>query len=172
MSDFDVLINVLIGVSSGVFSSVIVSVCFFEITNEQNNMNRAKQMIYPIYEMFMISDLHNQKFPNIEQFLERLKYDFEELNSNFSTFEPKYYKGKLKEVLNEFYDYMIDGKNHEIVQCGNCLEIAKDTKKLIDSFAEYENNFTKYCFINIIRNKVIKATIIILILIILLTIIA
>ena len=93
MDFIDVMANILIGISSGVFSSVIVSVCFYVITLEQSHLDEAKRMSYPLYSMLAYSLI-----PNMTQNSDRinigegLQNDLDEINDNFSQYEPWRYK--------------------------------------------------------------------------------
>ena len=94
MDFIDVMANILIGISSGIFSSVIVSVCFYIITLEQNHLDEAKRMAYPLYSMHALtlipSDfIKNNKKINIGK---SLKHDLDDINMNFSQYEPWRYK--------------------------------------------------------------------------------
>ena len=98
----EIMVNILIGIASGAFSSIIVSVIFFIITNEQSDKAEAKNMAYPLYLIFILSsDIitpNNSNNINIEEGLENA---FAELSDNFSRYEPWKFKGRLKKVMIE-----------------------------------------------------------------------
>lgn len=51
MSFSEVIQNLAIGIAGGIFSGIIVSVVFYLLSQYQNELDLAKKMIYPFYEM-------------------------------------------------------------------------------------------------------------------------
>lgn len=169
----EIMVNILIGIASGAFSSIIVSVIFFIITNEQSDKAEAKSMAYPLYLIFILSsDIitpNNSNNINIE---EGLKNAFAELSDNFSRYEPWKFKGRLKKVMIEIYELVMEGYQYKGIKNKNIEIIKIKSEHLINIIEDYERNFAKYCFQNIINNIVIKITLIILVLLIIVLVIA
>ena len=169
----EIMVNILIGIASGAFSSVIVSVIFFIITNEQSDKVEAKNMAYPLYLIFLLSsDTITPNNSNDINIKEGLKNAFNDLSDNFSRYEPWRYKGKLNKVMVEIYEFVMEGYQYKGIESKDIKDVNTKIKHLINIIEDYERNFAKYCFQNIINNIVIKITLIILVLLIIVLVIA
>ena len=56
MNFSDVMQNLAIGIVGGIFSSIIVSIAFYVLTNFQNEMDEAEKIIEPILSLIHISE--------------------------------------------------------------------------------------------------------------------
>lgn len=168
MDFVEVMVNVLMGICSGVISSVIVSVCFYVITLEQNHLDEAKNMSYPLYSMLAVSLVSDMIVDKSKIDIgERLRLDLDEINNNFSQYEPWRYNGRLKMIMEKIYAFITDGRTHQAVAGKDLQSIVKEVTELKVLLEDYEKNFAKYCFFDILNNIVIKiACIIVLVLII------
>ena len=54
MNAYEVIQNLAIGVVSGIFSGVIVSMVFYILGNYQNEIEDAKRILMPLYEVVVL----------------------------------------------------------------------------------------------------------------------
>lgn len=167
---YNILLNILIGVVSGIFSSIMVSVCFFIITDNDTQFKESKEMVEPLYTLYMFSNFDElQKFPASKKILPEC---LEKINHNFAQYEPKRYTGKLNIIMIDIYEFIIDGITHSAVKNEDYSKIKDKTYELINAFNDYQVHYRKYCFFNILNNSVVKLNLVILIILIAVTLIA
>ena len=159
MSFSDVMQNLAVGIAGGIFSSVIVSVVFYVLNEYQNELNKAKDMIYPLYGIVVMDSTSgiSKKFNSVDIAREY----FEDVTNNFSTFEPWQFKYELKETMCKINEIISDGKYYEkgeILSEKALPEFSKEIKAQINKIENCERNFWRFFLKRVFKNKVIITT--------------
>lgn len=81
MNFSEVMQNLAVGIAGGIFSSVIVSVVFYVLNEYQNELNKAKNMIYPLYGI-LVMDITSGVSKNFNSIDVVRKY-FKDVTNNF-----------------------------------------------------------------------------------------
>ncbi len=127
-----VMQNLAVGIVGGVFSSVMVSVVFYVLTEYQNEMSKAKDMIYPLYTIIVCARLKAERSINANEKI--VQSAFGEAQHKFSRFEPWQFKHEVKEAMIEINFLLSDGRfincnekneiilNEELIEFGNAME--------------------------------------------------
>lgn len=167
MSFSDVMQNLAVGIIGGIFSSIIVSVVFYLLNEFQTEIDRANDMIYPLYGLISFEKLGkfemNLDFDPIETYRD-------EAENNFSNFEPWRFKGGLHNAMCEINNIISDGKyykkdmklNPEMIS-----EFSKDIEVQLELIQKCEKNFALEFLRRVFKNKIIIATIFVFMVIIL-----
>lgn len=167
----DVMDNLAIGIAGGIYSSIIVSVVFYVLNEYQNELNKAKDMIYPLYGIIVLSMTEDvsKDFKTIDIAREY----FGEVTNNFSKFEPWQFKYELKEAMCSINNIICDGKYYgkkATLSKKMLHEFANEIEKQLDKIEVCEKNFTKGFLKRVFKNKVIIATGIVFIVIVIISI--
>lgn len=149
----DFLENILIGIISGSISSVIVSIVFFIITNEQEDKRIAKKMIYPLHEILALTEVFKQYNDTYKD--EYIQNAFKSLGENFSAFEPWTFSAELKGILNQVNDFASTRYGYTPILIEDLPHIHDETVRLISLFDSYERKFGNSCFKRIIKNRIL-----------------
>lgn len=167
MSFPDVMQNLAIGIAGGIFSSIIVSVVFYLLNEYQNELNKAKDMIYPLYGIVVLD--MTDGVPKDFKTIDIAREYFGEVTNNFSRFEPWQFKCELKETMCKINEIICDGKYYgeNATLSENALQdFSKEIEIQLDKIEDYERNFVKGFLKRVFRNKIIITTEIIFIAII------
>lgn len=156
--------DILIGIISGSISSVIVSIIFFMITNEEEDKKIAKEMINPLYEILTLTQVFKQYDNAYKE--EYIQNSFKHLGENFSKFEPQSFSVELRSILNEINEFASSRYAYTPIQLEDLTHIHDESYRLISLFEDYEVNFAKNCFKKITRNKVLQTLLIVTILLV------
>lgn len=159
MSFSDVMENLAIGITGGIFSSIIVSAVFYVLNEYQNELNKAKDMVYPLYGIIVISTTKSVS-RNFEPIDIARKY-LNEATENFSKFEPWQFKYELKDAMCTINEIIRDGKYYgkENTLSEKALHgFSKEIEIQLNKIEDCERNFAKVFFKRVFRNKVIITT--------------
>ena len=159
MNFSEVMQNLAVGIAGGIFSSVIVSVVFYVLNEYQNELNKAKNMIYPLYGI-LVMDITSGVSKNFNSIDVVRKY-FEDVTNNFSTFEPWQFKYELKEAMCKIDETISDGKyygKNDTLSKKALLEFANEIEPQIKIIEDCEKNFQKYFLKRVLKNRIIIAT--------------
>lgn len=169
MSFSEVIQNLAIGIAGGIFSGIIVSVVFYLLSQYQNELDLAKKMIYPFYEitiydnketteMLKKKEEENDLPKNFRS--NRIKHAMNEVEMNFSTFEPWKFNYELKETMLEINQTIQDGKYYgkEEFNKEKLSEFMEIINAQLSKIQKFEKEFLKYFFKRLIKNKIIIAT--------------
>lgn len=167
MNFSEVMQNLAIGIAGGIFSSIIVSVVFYLLNEYQNELNKAKDMIYPLHGIVVLDMINGaQKDFNT---IDIAREYFGEVTNNFSRFEPWQFKYELKETMCKIDEIICDGKyygENETLGENTLHDFSKEVENQLDKIEDYERNFVKGFLKRVFRNKIIITTEIIFIAII------
>lgn len=61
MGFYKIMQNLVVGIAGSIFSSVIVSVVFYVLNEYQNELNKAKDMVYSLYGVVAMNLTEEQK---------------------------------------------------------------------------------------------------------------
>ncbi len=159
MSFSEIMQNLAIGIAGGIFSSIIVSVVFYVLNEYQNELNKAKDMTYPLYGIIMF-DITSKVLKNFNS-IDVARLYLEDVIEKFSTFEPWQFKYELKEAMCKIDEIISDGKYYENGEtlCEKTLpEFSKEIESQINKIEDCEKNFWKFFLKRVFKNKVIIAT--------------
>lgn len=157
-----VMQNLAIGIASGIFSSVIVSVVFYLLNEFQTELDKANDMIYPLYGIIVFGKAM-KKFERCEEINVANDY-FNEAINNFARFEPWRFKGSLHNAMCQINEIIMDGKYSdenmdlypEMIE-----EFSEKLENQLDVIQKNEKNFAKELLKRIFKNKIIIVTLII-----------
>ena len=156
MSFSAVMQNLAIGIAGGIFSSIIVSVVFYLLNEYQNELNMAKDMMYPLYGLVALILTESKKISKELKREEVAKEYFFDASDNFEKFEPWKFKYELKDIMCDAYEILIDGKyllcewDDEIMH-----EVSKKIQHDLHGLEQCERNFAKGFLKRVFKNKII-----------------
>ena len=159
MSFSDVMQNLAVGIAGGIFSSIIVSVVFYVLNEYQNEINKAKDMIYPLYGIIVLD--MTDGVPKDFKTIDVARECFGEVTNNFSRFEPWQFKYELKEAMCKINEIICDGKyygKNGALSKKALHEFSKEIEDQIDKIEDCEKNFPSGFLKRVFRNKIIIAT--------------
>lgn len=167
MSFSEVMQNLAIGIVGGIFSSIIVSVVFYLLNEYQNELDKAKNMIYPLYGIVVLN--MTDGVPKDFKTIDIAREYFGDVTNNFSRFEPWQFKYELKETMCKINEIICDGKYYGekgTLSKKALTEFSKEIRIQLNKIEDYERNFAKGFLKRVFINKIIIATEIIFIAII------
>ena len=156
MSFSGIMENLVTGIIGGIFSSIIVSVVFYVLNEYQNELNKAKNMVYPLYGIIVISATKSVS-GNFDSIDIARKY-LDEATEKFSRFEPWQFKYELKDAMCTINEIIRDGKYYG---ANNALseemlhEFSEEIKMQLNKIENCERNFMILFLKRVIRNKAI-----------------
>ena len=155
MNACEVIQNLAIGVVSGIFSGVIVSMVFYILGNYQNEIEDAKRILMPLYEVVVLEKaVHGIK--NSKECIQIIKKDVDEIASNL---DPSIYNYNLKRIMSDINEIITNGQYYkrdgaELIFDENKLhDFAIAMQPQLDSLIQYERDFRKSFTERIIKNK-------------------
>ena len=157
MSFFDIIQNLLIGIAGGIFSSIIVSVVFYLLNEFQVELNRANEMIYPLYGIIALDEI-----AKISPFQDKIGIASEclqETIDNFARFEPWKFKYALHDPMCKINDIIMNGEyiDEELNIYSDKLDkITEEIKTQVDRIETCERNFAKEFMKRVLKNKIIQ----------------
>lgn len=159
MGFYDVMQNLAVGIAGGIFSSIIVSVVFYVLSEYQSELNKAKDMTYPLYGIIDLS-ISKDVQKNFKTMDVAREY-FDEVTNNFSKFEPWQFKYELKDAMCNINLIIGDGKyyNKKYTLSGKMLdEFSKEIEVQMKKIEYCERNFAKEFLKRVFANKIIIAS--------------
>lgn len=160
MSFSDITQNLAIGIAGGIFSSIIVSVVFYILTEFKDELRQAIDMTLPLYR---IAVANKTKEIRGKIAYKALVIDsFEKMEENFENFQPWRFRYELKTTLvningilqNEYMN--ITKWNEEEVS-----DVCKDLEICLNELEHYEKNFYKFFIKRVFNNGIILYSIVI-----------
>lgn len=173
----DVMQNLVIGIVGGIFSSIIVSVVFYILSEYEKELATAKEMTYELQYVVLFWGTKEQMKKNVadssqDNITNGIKDDkelnsknlliksseehFLEATNKFSKFESWRFKFEIKGLMDEVYEILIMGRYcHEEWNDDILSEVAPKIKKNLDKLEECEKHFARGFVERIFLNKVI-----------------
>ena len=157
MKVYEVIQNLAIGVVSGIFSGVIVSLAFYILGDYQNEIENAKRILMPLYEVMILEKaIPKDEMKNNKEFIQIIRKDIDEVALNLN---PGIYKYGLRTIMFDLNEIITNGQYYkrdgkELILDENKLHdfvIAMQPK--LDSLTQYEHNFKKGFTERIVKNK-------------------
>ena len=152
----DVMQNLAVGIAGGIFSSIIVSAVFYVLNEYQNELAKAKDMIYPLYGIVAISMIEGMS-KDIKE-IEIARGYFGEVTTNFSKFEPWQFHYELKSAMCKINDTICDGKYYgkkATLSKRALQDFSKEIEKYLSIIEACERNFVKGFMKRVFKNRVI-----------------
>lgn len=156
MDFLGVMQNMAIGIAGGIFSSIIVSVVFYILNEFQNELNMAKDMVYPLYGLIALNKTIN--VPSSKEFnrLDVAKKYYDEAANKFDRYEPWRFKYELNGAIIDTYEILTDGKyaskewDYETLS-----QVSDKAEKCMNEIEMCEKDFGKQLIKRIFMNKII-----------------
>nr|DAU21435.1 MAG TPA: hypothetical protein [Caudoviricetes sp.] len=150
----DVMQNLAIGIVGGFFSSIIVSIVFYVLTNFQNEMNEAEKLIEPIrkicitwkYQEFLKDSLDINEM--IEEYWRKTLYSFKRYSSGK-------FDNRLSGILSDIRDISLKTENIKAIHEKDFDNYVKQLSRQLESYELYKKDFPKNYIIRILKNKVL-----------------
>lgn len=163
-----VMQNLAIGIASGIFSSIIVSVVFYLLNEFQTELDKANDMVYPLYGIIVFGKavVSTEKLEEIDA----LDGYFDEAINNFLRFEPWRFRYGLHESMCKINEIIMDGKysDEEMNLYPEMIKAFSDKiETQLEVIQNCEKNFSKELLKRIFKNKIIIVTLFIFVSIIL-----
>ena len=145
--------NLAIGIIGGIYSSIVVSVIFYILTELQNELIKAKDKIHPFYSLaitYRIKEIGGWDYKNYA------RENCEKAIDIFSRYDPKEFRYEVAEAMNyanevlQNPDYFKDVWDDQTVElCG------KDAEECIKRIENCEKKFRKMFVRRVVRNKIL-----------------
>jgi Na+-transporting NADH:ubiquinone oxidoreductase subunit NqrC len=169
MNFSDVMQNLAIGIVGGIFSSIIVSVVFYVLSEYQKEINTAKKMTNNLRGIVVQEKIKNDYHSKYFDRYELAERYFKKSVDDFEKFDPKIFKYEIRKAMcNIYYEMLTDGKYY------NCKwddKLISDTSALVeknlDIIENCEKNFAKGFLKRVFTNRVVIVAGLIFLLIIL-----
>lgn len=159
MSFSDVMQNLAIGIAGGIFSSIIVSVVFYVLNDYQNELDKAKDMTYPLYHIHVVNSMGSVS--DDSKLIKSARKCFKSAVNNFSKFEAWRFKYELNDAMCKINEIIRDGKyynkNNELSR-KQMINFYKEIEKQLDIIDNCEKNFAKGFIKRLFTNKIIIAS--------------
>ena len=154
MNFSDVMQNLAIGIVGGIFSSIIVSIAFYVLTNFQNEMDEADKIIEPIrkicitwkYRELLKDGLDINEM--IEEYWRKTLYSFR----NFSSVK---FDTKLSGILSDDRDISLKTENLKAIHEKDFESYVKQLSTQLELYELYKKDFSKNYMIRIMKNKIL-----------------
>ncbi|MBH1942530.1 hypothetical protein I5677_16680 [Mobilitalea sibirica] len=167
--DFKQIIdNLAVGIGSGIFASIIVTVVFYIFNDFQKEIEKAKDMTYPLWGLIALN-LTKDVSKNFEVKDVANKY-FSDANINFERFEPWKFKYELHVIMVNIYELLIDGKSYNAIESGKTDQLSDLFIQELNKLDNCDRYFVKGFFKRIIKNKIIISACMIFLLVVFLSI--
>mgnify|MGYP005759286209 CR=1 FL=1 len=172
---YEITLNLLIGIVGGIFSSVIVSYIFLVDSEYKNQINHAKELFEPIYEIVAIGMAYDQlkesrgkkdarKLTSIDAsgrlvgkvpMIETMNNDWNKITAFYSNYESWNYKYELGQIINEIFEIISDGKYLVRNTPEDYAEIRIEFEKCIGKFEACQRDYKKGVAKRIFSSKLI-----------------
>ena len=149
--------NLALGIASGIFSSIIVSVVFYILNEFQTELNKANDMVYPLYGV-IVSEKAYRITTNIIE-LDFVNSYFEEAVENFIRFEPWKFKDNLQTAMCQINTLITDGKYVDTdmnLREDTISEFSQKISLQLDIIQLCEKNFAQELIKRIFKNECVK----------------
>ena len=157
MNAYEVIQNLAIGVVSGIFSGVIVSMVFYILGNYQNEIEDAKRILMPLYEVVVLEKaVQKYGIKNSKECIQIIKKGVDEVASNL---DPNIYNYSLRRIMFDINEIITNGPYYkrdgaELIFAENKLhDFAIAMQPQLDSLIQYERDFRKGFTERIIKSK-------------------
>ena len=157
MNAYEVIQNLARGVVSGIFSGVIVSMVFYILGNYQNEIEDAKRILMPLYEVVVLEKaVQKYGIKNSKECIQIIKKDVDEVASNL---DPNIYNYSLRRIMFDINEIITNGQYYkrdgaELIFDENKLhDFAIAMQPQLDSLIQYERDFRKGFTERIIKSK-------------------
>lgn len=151
MNFITIMQNLAIGIIGGIFSSILISVVFYVLSQFQNELNKAKDMTFPLYGIIVLKGIKNKPktFPCEDM---ALKY-WGDAMREFQRFEPWQFKYELREVMCNVQEVLQNGRYHNNGKA--LIEDANKIEGILDKLDKCERDFAKLFIKRLLRNRII-----------------
>lgn len=156
--------NMVIGIVGGIYSSVIVSVAFFMLSEFQKELDSAKQMTSTLYELVSLGKIFASCKGKKDSDIMDAKRSYDSAINVFKEYEPWKFKHSMHQAMRDIYEVLTDGKYALSVWDESILsEVSKRIEEDLNVLEENEKHFGKNLAIRILGNRIILVMALVLI---------